>query len=420
MTAPSLLTPPRLEEAAHLILRVGRLLLGSGADTGHALRRIETMAAALGVEADVFISSERLLLTVRAGAAFRTKLGHPLTGAGISMSRLGRLDAVVDRLVAGSIDLGEAERRLDAVEAAPPLYPGWLVVAAVGATTACLARLFGADWPVVAAAFLAGIASTGLRRLLARRGANPFGAAFLTAFASGLLGALALKAVPGAVATPCLAAAGMILVPGVPLINGISDVAGGHIEIGMARLASGTITILAIGFGLFLAAALAGDALPVSSGAGAVPVVQDVLVSGLAAFGYALLFDVPLRAVWACILCGMAGHGLRTALGAAGIEIATGTLVCATLVGLLAHRFGAHRRLPPVTFAFPGVVAMIPGSYALRAAIGSLQLMALGPASPGALVAETLSLAIAAMVMTAAVGTGLVLAAALQHVRPVR
>ncbi|MCF4127500.1 threonine/serine ThrE exporter family protein [Methylobacterium sp. SyP6R] len=399
-----------LEAFARLALRLGRLLLASGSDADHVVARIEAVAARRGIVAQVFAGSERLLLTVEAGGAFRTRIGHALPGGGVDLGRLSALERILDDLAAGAIDLVEAGSRADAVEAAAPTYPAWLVVAAVATTTACLARLFEAAWTVVAAALAAGIVNTLLRRAFAARHLNPIAAAFLTAAASGLTGALLLKLVPGASPALCLAAAGMILVPGVPLINAIDDLAHGHAGIGLARLATGTVTILAIGFGLFFAASLAGDALPVAAGGGRLPVPEDALVSGLAAIGYGLLFGVPPRALPACVICGIAGHGGRTALAVTGLDLAAATLAASALVGLLATGLAERLSLPWTTFAFPGVVAMIPGSYAFRAATGALAVMEQGAAAPPGLVAETLGLAVAAMVMTAAVGSGLLLA----------
>jgi uncharacterized membrane protein YjjP (DUF1212 family) len=391
-------------------------MLASGAETEHVRMRLEQMASALGGSAEVFVSSERLLLSMRSGQSYRAKIGHPLQATAVNMAKLWALEDILDAARDRRIGLDEADRRIDAAEAAAPLHPPWLVVLAVAGTTACLARLFGAGATVVAAAFLAGIVNTLLRRQFAVRAVNPLAAAFVTAFISGLFGALLMKAVPGDAPTLCLVAAGMILVPGVPLINGIGDMATGHVGTGLARLASGAITVLAIGFGLFLAAIAAGDSLPVDTPTRLLSVPEDLLVSGLAAFGYAMLFNVPGRAVWACVVCGMASHGLRTALQGWGLDVAAATLLCATVAGLLAQWLGSRLRVPWTTFAFPGVVAMIPGSYAFRAATGSLGIMADGAHASATLVTETVSLAIATLVMTAAVGIGLLLASSLRQV----
>ncbi|RSV52417.1 hypothetical protein CA233_01695 [Sphingomonas sp. ABOLD] len=61
-------------------------------------------------------------------------------------------------------------RKRDATARDGPDHPAWLTVIAVATTAAALARLFGADSPVVAAAFLAGLINTALRRTLPRLG----------------------------------------------------------------------------------------------------------------------------------------------------------------------------------------------------------------------------------------------------------
>ena len=50
-----------------------------------------------------------------------------------------------------------------------------------------------------------------------------------------------------------------------------------------------------------------------------------------------------------------------------GLDIVFGTLIGSMAAGLLAHIFTRNFGAPPAAFAFPGVVAMVPGSYAFRA-----------------------------------------------------
>jgi uncharacterized membrane protein YjjB (DUF3815 family) len=202
-------------------------------------------------------------------------------------------------------------------------------------------------------------------------------------------------------------------VPGVPLINGVRDTIGNHIGNGIARLLFGTVTILAIAFGLFLAAGIAGDTLPVGAHFPALPLAQDLLFSALAGAGYALLFNVPPRLAWACCLCALAGHGFRTALIGMGLDLPLASFAGALLATLLARLVGQATAAPTVTFAFPGVVAMIPGFYAFQAGIGGLAIMTAGAAAPAALLGETIGLAVTATLVTAGIAIGLCLALAM-------
>lgn len=402
--------PAPLASATHAVARAGRMLLSCGADTSHVQRRMCELAQDLGHEAHVLVTPDAVLLTIGDDRQRDTRIGHEISAMKVDMGRLQAIETVLAEVHTGLLPAGAIDARLDAVEKGPGEHSALATVLAVAVTAASLARLFGADWPVVGAAFGAGAISMLLRLGLARHGFNALAVAFATAFVSGLCSALAVRLAPGASPVLCLTAAGMILVPGVPLINGVRDLVTGHSGNGVARLALGGATVLAIGFALFLAAACVGDALPVGDAPGSLPLGQDLLFAATAAAGFAVFFNVPSRAVWICVVCGMASHGLRNLLVHGGLDIASASLVGAFAAGLVARLAGAHYRVPPVAFAFAGIVALVPGSYAFRAGIGGLHVMALGAHTPTALLADTLSLAIAAAVMTTAIAVGLLLA----------
>lgn len=407
---PQAVSPATPQQAVHIAARIGRLLLANGTGTMGTQRRVGNIMRALGHEARVLVTLEALIIAYSADGRMETRLGREIPGMGVDMGRLVTLKRIDDGVCSGSLSLDEANARLDALEAGGHGHAGWLVVVGVAVTAASLARLFGASWAVMGASFIAGAVSTVLRRAFAARHVNPIGGAFAVAVISGFAGALAIRFVPGASPVLCLTAAGMILVPGVPLINGVRDIVDGHIGNGVARLAFGTATVLALGFALFLAAALAGDTLPVEQAGRLLPIPQDIVFSATAAAGFSMLFNVPFRAVGYCVLCGVASHSLRTALAHLGLDLASGSLIGAAVAGVIAVLAARAHHVPPVTFAFPGTVAMIPGSFGFRAGIGALHIMAQGAAAPPTLVAGTLSLAIATAIMTAAIGIGLSLA----------
>ena len=77
MSNPGPIDPasPHPEEVAHLALQIGRLLLGSGADTAQVQISVEQFVAGFGQEAHVMVGYESILLTIIAGGQFRTKIG---------------------------------------------------------------------------------------------------------------------------------------------------------------------------------------------------------------------------------------------------------------------------------------------------------------------------------------------------------
>ncbi|HEY3909350.1 MAG TPA: threonine/serine exporter family protein [Stellaceae bacterium] len=404
-TEPAAPDGAEVEEIAHLSLVVGRLLLLNGADTAQVEAAVVRFAAAFGCEAHLMVSYEALLLTVVAGNHFRTKIGSRVPAMNVGMTVVAAVNRVVAEVERGRCGLDQARAALEAAEHRPPEYARWLVIVALGLTAGSLSRLFGGDWPTFAIAWLAGAAGTWLRLDLGKRRVNPIVVPFAAAWLSGVIGGGAVLL--GASATPalCLVAPGMILVPGVPLINGVEDMIRNHMTLGIGRLGFAFLVTTAIAFGLFVATMATGVTIPVAEPALAIAIPQDALFSALAALGYAFLFNVPARMAWACVLCGVASHTTRTLCLHLGIDIIAGTLIGALIAGLLAQGFARYFDAPAAAFAFPGVVAMVPGAYAFRAVLGGLQLA--HGATAAALPAETLALTLTVALMVAAIAVGI-------------
>jgi uncharacterized membrane protein YjjP (DUF1212 family) len=400
--------PVPIEDVAHQTLHVGRLLLGSGADTAEVQESMVRFAAAFGCETHLVVTYEALLLTVVSGEQFRTKISYRVPAMNVNMAAVAAVSNVLGEVEAGHWRLSEAQKELGDVEDRSPVYGRWLIVIALGLTAASLARLFGGDWPTFWVSWLAGSLGMWLRQVLGRRGFNLFFIPFAAALLSGVIGGAAVLL--GVSATPalCLVAPGMIIVPGVPLVNALQDMIKNHMTVGLARLGLGSLITLAITFGLFAAMSLTGAKIPVEAPLRLLPIPEDALFSALAALGYLFLFNVPARIAWACVVCGVASHTARTLCLHLGVDIVSGTLIGALAVGFLAQGFARHFRAPAVAFAFPGVVAMIPGAFAFRAVIGCLQIVHTGAAAATALVTETLALAATCLLMVAAIAVGIV------------
>jgi uncharacterized membrane protein YjjP (DUF1212 family) len=397
-----------LEEVAHLGLNVGRVLLENGADTAQVQESVGRFAAAFGSEAHLVVTYEALLLTVVSAGQFRTKVGYRVPAMNVNLAAVEGVDHVVGEVEKGRWGLPESREELEAIEKRSPLFGRWFVVMALGLTAGSLARLFGGDWPTFGVAWLAGSIGTWLRQELGRRGLNLFFIPFAAALASGLIGGAAVLLRVSGTPALCLVAPAMIIVPGVPLVNGVRDMIKNHMTVGLARLGLGNLVTLGIACGLLVAAFLTGAKIPVEAPLRLLSIPEDAFFSALAALGYCFLFNVPVRIAWACVVCGVASHTTRTLCLQLGVDIVSGTLIGALVAGFLAQGFARHFRAPVVAFAFPGVVAMIPGAFAFRAVIGCLQIIVEGANATPALLGETLALAASCVFMVAAIAVGIV------------
>ena len=268
MTAASPPDAAGLDLLTHLTLQVGRILLQNGSDTEQVQASMVRFATAFGVETNLLVSYEAVLVTVVAGEQIRTKVGHRLPGIGVGMVAIEAVNRLVDDAGSGRLRLDDVQAALDAIEHQPPAYPGWLVVAGLGMTAASLGRLFGGDGFACLAAGLAGMAGTWVRLELGRRHVNPVASAFLVVLLSGIAGGVIMDLVPSHTPALALVAPAMILVPGVPLINGILDMIRNHVTMGLSRLGFASLVVLAIALGMFGATRLTGVGVPVDSADG--------------------------------------------------------------------------------------------------------------------------------------------------------
>jgi uncharacterized membrane protein YjjP (DUF1212 family) len=399
--------PGALEEVAHLTLLLGRLLLGSGADTAQVQDAMVRFAAGFGCEARLLVNYEGVLLTLVSDERFVTKIGPRLPTMNVNMAAVAALSRLVNEVECHRLSMLETRKELEEIEHQPTIYHRWIIVVALGLTAASLARLFGADWPAFWITWLSGSLGTWLRQEFGRHGFNLFFIPFAAALASGVVGGLAVLSGISSTPSLCLVAPGMILMPGVPLVNGVHDIIRNHMSLGLDRLALGVVVTQAIAFGLFVATVLTGSKIPVDAPFKVLSVPEDALFSALAALGFLVLFNVPPQMAWAGLVCGVASHTTRTLCSNLGIDIVSGTLVGALVASFFAQRFARRFRAPAVAFAFPGVVAMIPGAYAFRAWIGCVQIMQGGKSAPLPVVTETLALIATCLLMVAAIAVGI-------------
>jgi uncharacterized membrane protein YjjB (DUF3815 family) len=100
--------------------------------------------------------------------------------------------------------------------------------------------------------------------------------------------------------------------------------------------------------------------------------LTDLAWSGVAALGFAILFNVPRRLLLPCFVCGAVGHGIRTLLTSQGVTIEFATLVGAVAIGILSSYFSVRLKIPTSVFAITGAIPLVPGVFAYQTIVGLL------------------------------------------------
>ena len=97
---------------------------------------------------------------------------------------------------------------------------------------------------------------------------------------------------------------------------------------------------------------------------------------GFAGIGFASLFNVPRRTLGVIYVISAIGGMLKFYCIPLEVGLVLSTLCGSSFIGV-ASVFAAHyRKSPPMTFALPALIPMIPGLFAYKAMVGIMKLTA--------------------------------------------
>ena len=106
--------------------------------------------------------------------------------------------------------------------------------------------------------------------------------------------------------------------------------------------------------------------------------IQDMLLPAIPAVGFAMVFNVPHRALPWCALLGAIGHGTRFAMVSWGFNIEWSTFIASMLVGSIGIHWSRWYLAHPKVFTVAAVIPMFPGISAYTAMISAVKISHLG------------------------------------------
>lgn len=101
--------------------------------------------------------------------------------------------------------------------------------------------------------------------------------------------------------------------------------------------------------------------------------------AGLAAVGFAILFNVPLRTLFPVWILGALGGLAKYYCLSIELNIILASLVGASLIGVLSVPLAHKVHSPPMIFSIPAIIPMIPGAFAYRMMLGLISLSVSNP-----------------------------------------
>jgi uncharacterized membrane protein YjjP (DUF1212 family) len=357
--------PAEPDPSIAFVLALARALHRYGTPAHRLEEALRRVCVRLGLDAEVFTTPTAIIMSFGDPTHLRTRMLR-VDGGELDMSKLARVDALTDDVVAKRVTVSEGVARLDAIVTSPRQFGRVVSTLVHGTTAGSIAVFFGGSVADVALAAAIGLLLGVLAQALARstdqaRVLELIGAAF-AAFVSGLASAFWPTIAPSLVTVASL----VILLPGMSLTVAMTELATRNMIAGTARLMSAVLVLLELVVGVALGEHLANAVVDVHA-AMPVPLPEATHWVALlaASLGMAIVVQAQPRAfgwIVAASVIGFAG----SRLGGAWLGSQMGVLIGAFALGITSNAYARWLDRPAQVVQVPAVLLLVPGSMGFR------------------------------------------------------
>ena len=237
-------------ELSKVLLEVGTLLMASGANTSRIRITVSRIANAFGFNTELLVTHRALMITVsdEKNDYFQSSLKRTMPhGANFRMvSGISRMSWSV---VEDNWDYEQIWAEIKRLKSLSN-YPRPVILFIVALAGASFCRLFGGGFIEMIIAFVATFFGLFVRQEATKRNFNTYLSIFFASLTSCLIAGAAVKLKIGTDPEYAFATSVLFLIPGIPLINSLSDLLDGNIMNGIVRGMNGMIIAFAIAFGM--------------------------------------------------------------------------------------------------------------------------------------------------------------------------
>ncbi len=364
----SMLDARSLNLTLDFCLRVGELLLSSGAGAADVTATMHSLSWHLGVRnPDIDVTFTSLRMSYQPAPEEPTVLQlRQVTQRDIDYEDLTLVDHLVRDVITGRIDLAEARTSLAKIVSSGHNLPRWAVTAGWGLMCAGVALMLGGNAFVVGSAFAAAICIDRLQLVMSRRRIPYFyqqaaggGVATLLAAAAA---ASPLDVDPSLVVTANI----IMLLAGIGFMGALQDALSGFYLTAGARLTEAMLAtagiIAGVSGGLSLAEVAGIEVGRLEPGAvGWENVTVMAAGAALCAGAFAFASYAPGRIIAPIALLAAGAMVISQTIALQGFGRAWPTGIAAFFVGLVSFTVAGRFRVPPLVVVVSAVVPMLPG-----------------------------------------------------------
>ena len=238
-----------------LLLRTGKLLVESAADTNRVVRNMNRVAAYLGLPEEKLhmeVSYTMLMANLSDGTHSYSKF-QKCANHGINMTAISEISKLSWRAIEQDYSLDRYEEELERIKNRQRNYRPWLVAVCAGFACGGFCKLFGCDWVAFLFASICAFIGFNVRARCMAFGINHYMSIAIAALVATCLAYS--SSFTGLSSTPYhpLLACALFIVPGVPLINFVDDMMDNYIQVGITRAVNTCLILCSMACGIVLA-----------------------------------------------------------------------------------------------------------------------------------------------------------------------
>ncbi len=243
----------KLKLTADLLLDISSLLMVSGANTNRINLNLTRFASALNCQAYSMVTHMTLVLTITDIETEETFTRvKKIPKYQINFSTISAISKASWNALRDDWTIAQIKEEFNFIKTRAR-YPKFIVLVAVSFAGAGFCNIFKGDYINMLVAFFSTLIGLFILQTAHDRKINGHIATFLASFSASFFASIGVFYNLGEHPQAALATSVLFLVPGVALINSFTDFLDNNILNGMVRFANGTMTVLSIALGLFVA-----------------------------------------------------------------------------------------------------------------------------------------------------------------------
>ncbi len=355
------------EDVLEVASEAGHILLENGAEISRVEDTMERISSHYGVHTGHFFVLSNGIFTTSSSNKYANVEFIPIRG--IQLSKVVEVNRLSYRIAAGKVSLTQARAELDAIRD-EPMKPAWeqIVGSAFGAAGFC--AVFGGGFMDCAAAFVVGTLLYLFLLFVSSRYLSKIVGGICNSLVATLLCLASYRLGFGNSLSNIIIGAIMPLIPGVPFVNGVRDLADSDYIAGTTRLTDAMLGFFCIALGVGTSFVLDGSIFQgmielkgVTVNAETAGLGWQTLAAFIGTFAFAILFGVPRQQYATCGIIGAIGWAAFLIMTRAGIA---GTMVSITfstvLICLMSRIVAVWDKCPSTVYLLCGIFPLVPGA----------------------------------------------------------